>query len=328
MSAGRTDLPAHAEGRKATWFELFFDLVFVVAVAQLSAAYAHHYDLAGAALFAVSFLAMWWCWLGHTFHGTRFDLDLPRQRAVGFLQIGAVALIGYGVSAPITDRAWAFGGGIAAFKALLAGAYLAERRWAGAAGLIRVYATLYAVQALLWLAGAWQPGTARWACWGLALGLDLASPWLVARHTAAVPPHPEHLPERFGLFTIILLGEGMAAVVHALDHGEHLHVSGVVAAVVGAVLSFALWLAYFDRVKGHGERHVADAAAGRRMRLWAYGHVPLYMGIASLAAGTVALATPGALTPLSAAIYLGGLMLVGLGLVLLGRARPGGHAAG
>ncbi|MEY2687319.1 MAG: hypothetical protein RL375_1517, partial [Pseudomonadota bacterium] len=98
--------------------------------------------------------------------------------------------------------------------------------------------------------------------------------------------------------------------------------SGVIAAVVGAVLSFGLWLAYFDRVKGHGERQVADAAAGRRLRLWAYGHVPLYMGIASLAAGTVALATPGALTLQSATIYVGGLLLAGSGLVLLGRARP------
>ena len=100
MPTEAANLPAQAEGRKATWFELFFDLVFVVAVAQLSGAYAHHYDLAGAALFAASFLAMWWCWLGHTFHATRFDRERPRQRALGFLQIGAVALIGYGVSAP------------------------------------------------------------------------------------------------------------------------------------------------------------------------------------------------------------------------------------
>jgi low temperature requirement protein LtrA len=57
------------------------------------------------------------------------------------------------------------------------------------------------------------------------------------------------------------------------------------------------------------------------MRRWAYGHVPLYLGIASLAAGTVALAEPGALTPRSGAIYLGGLALAGLGLLLLGRAR-------
>lgn len=313
-------LPVHHSGRKATWFELFFDLVFVVAVAQLSGAYAHHYDLAGAALFAVAFLAMWWCWLGHTFHGTRFDQDLPRQRLVGFMQMGAVALLGYGASAPLSDRAWAFGGGLAAFKLLLALAYRNEQHWRGATGLIRVYAALYGVQAVLWLVGVLLPGSARLPCWGLALGLDLVSPWLVARHTATVPPHPEHLPERFGLFTIILLGEGMASVVHALDHGEHLHTSAVTAELAGAGFTFALWQMYFDRVRGHGERQVSDAAAGRRMRLWAYAHVPLYMGIASLAAGTVALAAPGALRVGSGAIYLGGLTLAVLGLLLLSRA--------
>lgn len=318
---GPGSLPVHAEGRRATWFELFFDLVFVVAVARLSGAFAHHYDPAGAALFAAAFLAMWWCWLGHSFHGTRFDRDLPRQRAIGFLQIVATALVGHGASAPLFERAWAFGAGIAAFKLLLAAAYLAERRWSGAAGLIRAYSTLYATQATLWLAGAAIGGEVRWAAWGFALALDLVSPWLVARHTAAVPPHPEHLPERFGLFTIILLGEGMAAVVHALDHGERLHGTAVAAAATGAALSFALWLAYFGLVGGQGERRVADAAAGGRMRRWAYGHVPLYLGIASLAAGTVALAEPGALTPRSGAIYLGGLALAGLGLLLLGRAR-------
>jgi low temperature requirement protein LtrA len=84
------DLPLHADGRKATWFELFFDLVFVVAVAQLSGAYAHHYDLGGALVFALAFLAMWWCWLGHTFHATRFDDDSGRRRGLGFLQVLAV----------------------------------------------------------------------------------------------------------------------------------------------------------------------------------------------------------------------------------------------
>jgi low temperature requirement protein LtrA len=317
------DLPLHADGRKATWFELFFDLVFVVAVAQLSGAYAHHYDLGGALVFALAFLAMWWCWLGHTFHATRFDDDRGRRRGLGFLQVLAVALIGYGVSDPLGDRAWAFGGGIGAFKALLVLAYLGDLRWRGAAGLIRVYAVLYAVQTLLWLAGAVSEPI-RWATWGLALGMDLASPWMVARQTAEVPPHPEHLPERFGLFTIILLGEGMAAVVHALDHGADLHLSSVVAALLGAALSFALWLLYFQHVRGQGERHIADAVGGRRLRLWAYGHVPLYMGTASLAAGTVALSAPGALTATSGAIYLGGLAMAIIGLGLLHQARQGG----
>jgi low temperature requirement protein LtrA len=317
------DLPLHADGRKATWFELFFDLVFVVAVAQLSGAYAHHYDLGGALVFALVFLAMWWCWLDHTFHATRFDDDSGRRRGLGFLQVLAVALIGYGVSDPLGDRAWAFGGGIGAFKALLVLAYLGDLRWRGAAGLIRVYAVLYAVQTLLWLAGA-ASEPIRWATWGLALGMDLVSPWMVARQTAEVPPHPEHLPERFGLFTIILLGEGMAAVVHALDHGDDLHQSSVVAALLGAALSFTLWLLYFKHVGGQGERHIADAVGGRRLRLWAYGHVPLYMGTASLAAGTVALSAPGALTATSGAIYLGGLAMAIIGLGLLHQARQGG----
>jgi low temperature requirement protein LtrA len=90
--------------------------------------------------------------------------------------------------------------------------------------------------------------------------------------------------------------------------------------VVGAALSFGLWLLYFHRVKGQGELHIADALGSRRLRLWAYGHVPLYMGIASLAAGTVALSAPGALTAPAGAIYLGGLALAVVGLSLLSRA--------
>jgi len=250
----RGDLPRHIEGRKATWFELFFDLVFVVAVAQLSAAYAHQYNPAGALAFALAFLAMWWCWLGHTFHATRFDDDTGRRRGLGVLHTAAVVLIGYGVSDPLGGRAWAFGGGLAAFKGLLALAYVGERRWRGAAGLIRVYATLYAVQTLLWLAGALTEPL-RWAAWGLALALDLASPWLVAKHTEAVPPHPEHLPERFGLFTIILLGEGMAAVVHALDHGEHLYPSSVMAALLGGAAELRALAAVLRPAQRPGAAH-------------------------------------------------------------------------
>lgn len=76
-----SDLPLRGHGRTATWFELFFDLVFVVAGAPLTAAYAHHFDASGAAGAAFLLIAMRWCWLGHTFHATRFDPERRDRRA-------------------------------------------------------------------------------------------------------------------------------------------------------------------------------------------------------------------------------------------------------
>jgi low temperature requirement protein LtrA len=317
------DLPAQAHGRKATWFELFFDLVFVVAVAQLSGAYSHHFDWAGAAGSALLLLAMWWCWLGHTFHATRFDQQRPDQRVLGLVQIVAVTVIAYGVSDAFGVRGLAFALGLAGFKLLLAVAYLRERRWRGAHGLIRAYAGLYLLQAALWAASVVLPPTARVALWVLALTLDLVSPWWVARYTTTVRPHPEHLPERFGLFTIILLGEGVASVVHGLDHSPELHGQAVAAALVGGALTFATWLGYFEVTRAHREREIEGSYGGRNLRLWAYGHVPIYVGVFSLSAGTVAMAGEAIWAAPQILLYIAGIALIPLGLALLKAASVG-----
>ena len=314
------DLPVHPHGRKATWFELFFDLVFVVAVAQLSGAFSHHYDWAGAAGFAFGFLAMWWCWLGHTFFATRLDEDTPRQRYVGLAQILVVVWIAFGASDLLGARAWVFASGIATFKLLLALAYALCWRWRGARTLIRTYMSIYFVQAVLWVGSIGMSPEWRWALWGVAFALDLASPWLVASHTDQVPPHAEHLPERFGLFTIILLGEGIAGSVHALDHGATLSLQALYAAIGGALLTFMIWIGYFDRARAQKERESDVPGAGRNLRLWAYAHVPLYLGVAGLAAGTVHLATQAELDGSAQMLFAWGVTLVMLGLSLLGAA--------
>lgn len=312
------DLPVHPHGRKATWFELFFDLVFVVAVAQLSGTFSHHYDWAGAAGFAFGFLAMWWCWLGHTFFATRFDEDAPWQRWLGLAQILAVIWIAYGATDLIGARGWVFSSGVAAFKLLLALAYGLCWRWRGARALIRSYMSIYFAQAVLWASSIGVNPEWRLALWGVAFALDLASPWLVARHTDQVPPHAEHLPERFGLFTIILLGEGMAGSVHALDHGATLSLQALYAAIGGALLTFMIWIGYFERARAQKERGSDVHGAGRNLRLWAYAHVPLYLGVAGLAAGTVHLATQAELDGTAQRLFAWGVTLVMLGLSLLG----------
>jgi low temperature requirement protein LtrA len=286
----QTTVLSHAHGRKASWFELFFDLVFVVAVAALAGALSHHYDWAGLAEFGFLFLVLWWLWLGHTFHASRFDEDRPDQWVIGFAQILAVVFIAYGASDALNARAWAFAGGVATFKAFLMLGYLREIRKPGLSRLCTIYSAIYGVQAVLWAGSIWAEPMWRQALWVLALLIDLVTPFLVARETHRAPPHPEHLPERFGLFTIILLGETAAAAVHALDHGPELHGDTLAVALMGAGLGFLYWIGYFRRARGNAKRHIGDAADGRSLRLWAYGHIPLYLGIASLGAGTVYLA--------------------------------------
>lgn len=280
----------HDQPRKATWFELFFDLVFVVAVASLANRFAEHYDWTGALQFAALFLVLWWLWLGHTFQASRFDEGRPDQWAVGFAQMIAVVFIGYGASDAFGARAWAFAGGVAAFKGLLAVSYLREMARPGVARLCQLYGSLYAVQSALWAASILFDGQPRLYLWGMALLVDLVSPFLVAKETHRAPPHPEHLPERFGLFTIILLGETAAAAVHALDHGDTVHAETIAIALMGAVLGFLYWIGYFRRANATAERHITTATEGRSLRLWAYGHIPLYLGIGCLGAGTVYLA--------------------------------------
>jgi low temperature requirement protein LtrA len=153
----------HVEGRKATWFELFFDLVFVTAVAGLEARLANHYDLAGAAQFTFLLLVLWWLWLGHTFHASRFDRDQPDQWAIGFLQMLAVVYISYGAGDPMDARAAAFAGGVAAFKLLLTLGYLRERSRPGLSRLCTIYGGIYLVQAVLWASSLALLGSARTA---------------------------------------------------------------------------------------------------------------------------------------------------------------------
>lgn len=107
----------------------------MTAVAGLSARFGEHYNLAGAAEFAFLFLVLWWLWLGHTFHATRFDEDRLRQRLTGFAQMLAMVLVAFGADDAFGERVIAFALGIAAFKALLAVSNCLNRiGWVWAAG--------------------------------------------------------------------------------------------------------------------------------------------------------------------------------------------------
>ena len=124
---------------------------------------------------------------------------------------------------------------------------------------------------------------------------------------------PEHLPERFGLFTIILLGESVIAVMAGMKEQEHWTAPAALSAAAGLGLALAVWWCYFDTLKAAAPRHVRTRHEARLLRRWGVAHYPLCLGIALSAVGVEHVITHEGMGPfpaLQAWILCGGIALV------------------
>ena len=146
--------------------------------------------------------------------------------------------------------------------------------------LVRGYLVGFGAAALVWTASAFVPQDVRVGLWAVALAIDLATPWVMRREQARVPLDVSHLPERFGLFTILVLGESIAAVVMGLAHSEWSWLTTLTAAL-GVGVATALWWLYFDNARGAVVRRDANVRRTWRPTAWIYSHLPLAAGLAA-----------------------------------------------
>jgi low temperature requirement protein LtrA len=273
-------------GRRVTWLELFFDLVFVAAVAQVGTHLRDDYSLSGLLRFTFLFTLIWWAWLGHTTFSTRFDTDDLVQRALTWLQMFLVAVMAINATGALDSRDSAgFAAAYSAMRLVLVAQFLRARRIRQARALTNRYATSCGIAAALWLLSAVIPAPARFWLWALALAIDIATPLVTAAHLVSVPHDAAHLPERYGLFSIILLGESMVAVMTGMGRQEYWSVSAASSAILGMALVFVIWWWYFDGVEAVAERLVRSTRDAVRFHIWSYIHFPLYLGIAVTGVG-------------------------------------------
>ena len=271
---------------RASWLELFFDLIFVAAVSQVGVPLGEDYTLHGVIRYGFMFLLIWWAWFGHTMYSTRFDANDVVHRLLTLVQIFAAAAMDANAKGDLASRDSAgFGAAYAVQRLVLVIQYLRARREKQTRALTTTHTLGFGIAALLWIVAALVPPPARFVLWGLALAIDLATPWIATKYTHTAPTHPEHLPERFGLFTIILLGESVAAVMRGMESQESWPVSAAISAFSALALVFALWWWYFDVACGAAERHVKSRTDSRLLELWSHAHFPLYLSIAVLGVG-------------------------------------------
>jgi hypothetical protein len=205
--------------RSATWLELFYDLVFVVAVAILVGRLLEDITGPGVASFFGYFALLWWLWASHTYYADRYDTDDLVYRLLAAGQMVAIVVVAASLSGDAAGSTRAFAFGYAASRVLLVVMYVrAYRHVSETRALVKGYLIGFGIATAVWAASALVPDEMRVVLWAVALSIDLATPWVMRSEQARVPLDVSHLPERFGLFTILVLGESMAAVVAGLSH--------------------------------------------------------------------------------------------------------------
>jgi low temperature requirement protein LtrA len=314
-------------GRRVTWLELFFDLVFVAAVAQVGTHLRDDYSVTGLLRFSLLFVLIWWAWLGHTSFSTRFDTDDLVQRALTWLQMFLVAVMAINATGALDSRDSAgFAAAYSVMRFVLAAQYLRARRIRRARALTTRYAASCGIAAALWLTSALIPPPLRFWLWTLALSIDMVTPLVATKYLVDVPHDAAHLPERYGLFTIILMGESMVAVMTGMEHQQYWSVRAAVAALLGMGLIVAMWWGYYDAVDAAGERLIRSRRDAVRFQVWSYVHLPLYLGIAVTGVGlehVIEKATKQPLHTSEVAILIAAIGTVTMTTLLLGATRRG-----
>ncbi len=275
------------EHRQASFLELFFDLCFVVAIAQaatqLHHALAEDHIASGIISFSMVFFAIWWAWMNFTWFASAYDNDDVPYRIATFVQITGALILAAGVQRGFAEQN---------FNVIFIG-YLVMR-----SGLVSMWIRAaihdpdrrstnlrYAIGISVAMVG-WGIMfiTNYWPVWGFATMalIELAVPtW--AEYMKETPWHPGHIAERYGLLTIIVLGESVLSSTHAvqvaLDQQGTTFDAMLHVVTGGLLILFSMWWLYFSK-------QAEDFLASIRVPiLWGYGHYFIFASIAAVGAG-------------------------------------------
>jgi low temperature requirement protein LtrA len=277
------------EHRASTPLELLFDLTFVVAVAR--AGIELHDALgqgqAGHALtgYAAVFFGLWWAWVNFTWFASAYDTDDVPYRLLTLLQMAGVLVFAAGI--PAAFQHFDFGTVVAGYvimRLALVAQWLRAARGHpdGRAGTLRYAAGISVVQ-LCWIGWLYLPAAARPAGFLVLAVAEMAVPAWAEFRGGQTPWHPGHITERYGGFTIIVLGEVVAVIATAVQQAvddSRASAGLLTTAAAGLLLVFALWWSYF--------KHSAADAIRQSLTwtfVWALAHYLIFAAVAALGAG-------------------------------------------
>jgi low temperature requirement protein LtrA len=275
------------EHRKVTWLELFFDLYFVVVIAALAHNLSAHISVHGFLEFVLTFIPVWWIWIGITYYNERFETSGFENRLFTFLLMIPIAglaifshdalghnltgfVLSYALARLITVIMWIY-----------ATYHNSHFKRAGINLIIG-----FSVSIVLCLIAVLFSHTWGMIIFGLAMTVDLITPFFTLKANRSLPKFStSKLPERFGLFIIIVLGEGIIGTINGFSNSDHISPGIMYFGILGIAITFALWWLYFDFVG----RRTADNSIPGKQFAWAYMHLPLVICFVAVGAAMTGL---------------------------------------
>jgi low temperature requirement protein LtrA len=280
---------AEEAGQRVTALELFFDLVFVFAITQVTGFVSTRPSLTGVLEGLAILAVLWFAWSGYAWLGNTANTDEGLVRVILIAAMGAMLIVSLAVPHAFGRDGLLFGVAYFVVRVMHVGCYAAvaraQRDRTLSVVVARLGSTILPAAALLVVAGALS-GTARALCWVLALLVDYGG--IVLRGVEGWRVEPGHFAERHSAVIIIALGESIVSLgvgAHAERPG-----AGVIAgALLGIATAAALWWAYFDVVAIVAERRLRRAAPRERVLIardsYTYLHLPMVTGIVFFAIG-------------------------------------------
>lgn len=222
--------------KRVSWAELFFDLVFVFAITQVSTLLASDHGPGGLARAVVVFVPIYWVWVGTSIRSNTRDITARRQLALFAIALTGL-LMALAVPDAYRDRALLFAAAYWAARLVLGSGLFTGTRFA-----FNVFTVSVAITGPVLVGGAVLHGRGQELLWTLAAIVDLATPWVLRSQTRRLRVDAAHLAERFGLFVLIALGESVVAIGAPIAGGHRLVSAGALGAVVVAfAVSCGLW---------------------------------------------------------------------------------------
>lgn len=271
--------------RHVTWLELFFDLVFVVAVAELAHMLHEEMSIGGLAVFVALFVPIWWQWLDFSYYADQYDTNDGFSQIITLIVMLGIVIMALTIHKVTHGGSAMFAASYAALRAIIVGLYAwAWRSVPEARELAGRYTLSFAVALVIWCVSLFVPEPTRFVLWAIALLIEISNGPITYATIKQVPAQVSHMDERFGLFVIIVLGEAVIAVVSGVASSNWV-LPAVLSGLGGFILAGTTWWMYFS----HAERSAINAALRSDwrglLRSFAYGYSHFFVFAGITAAG-------------------------------------------